>query len=515
MKFKFTWFIALLSLVLINIAKATANTEHIVHFEHTDHELHVYKISGEKPGKTMLIIGGMHNEPGGYVTADLFADVRLKKGNLIVVPRANMPAIVKNKRGINGDMNRTFIDKSGHDHQHIYEDDIVSILKTLISESDVLLNLHDGYGYYRPQWESELANPKRWGQAIIADRDQFYSQKQQGTLELGKRAQNVVNKVNQFVENPYHYFHYKNTKTKDSSSLHKEQRQSATFYALYEQGIESYGIETSKNIRSLDLKVTYQRMIVNAFLDEFDIEIDTQVQKLAPPKLAYILISINNQRAVAYKDGEVINVHYGDTIRIEKALTNYQRGVLVDVQNNVSLNDIDKNITMNQSTGIRVLKDKYLAGRVYVNVAAKPQANSQHVTADNQTTTKDASSTATITNMAKSPNKIIESAHLLIELNGQLKKLAHGESIDMNTSDTLRLVSYRAVTAQLEPSQINFIGFVGNTASNDGEDRGYNITEAKLIKRFSVNGDGKLYRIKAEQGKQTIAHFYVNINQSF
>lgn len=475
-----------------------AQTQHVVHFENTDHELHVYKIYGEKPGKTMLIIGGMHNEPGGYVAADLFADVHLKQGNLIVIPRANRPAIVKNKRGINNDMNRTFVDKSGHDHQHIYEDDIVAIIKKLMTQSDVLLNLHDGYGYYRPTWESELANPKRWGQAIITDRHEFVTTDNR-LLNLGERAQKVVDKVNQQVDKQFHHFHYKNTKTKDPSSIHKEQRTSATFYALYEQGIESYGIETSKNIRSLDLKVTYQTMIINAFLDEFDIVIDTQAQKVAPPKLDYLLISVNNGRPMGYQDGEVINVQIGDTLRIAKAFTNYQRGVFVDIENLGSLNDLDKTITISDSTGIKVLKDQYLAGRLYIN-ALQPNENLQ-----GQQIAATSKQTATNTQM---PTQF---AHLLVELNGQTHKLAHGESIQMRATDTLKLVSYQALSQQMQPSQVNFIGFVGNKTTNDGEDRGYLITQAKLLKRFSVNGDGKQYKIQAEQGKQTIAQFYVNI----
>jgi predicted deacylase len=485
----------LLIFLLCFISTTSAQTQHIIHFENSDHELHVYKIIGEQPGKTLLIIGGMHNEPGGYVTADLFADVRLKKGNLIVVPRANMPAIVNNKRGINGDMNRTFIDKAGHNHEHIYEDDIVAILKTLIGESDALLNLHDGYGYYRPEWESELANPKRWGQAIITDRHEFAPHNSDKLLQLGKRAQSVVDKVNQMVDDPFHRFHYKNTRTKDSSSIHKEQRRSATFYALYEQGIESYGVETSKNIRSLDLKVTYQTMIVNAFLDEFGIVTEHQVQKLPQPKLSYLLISINDERPTAYKNGEVLNVNIGDTVRIEEALTNYERGVIVDIENNDRLNDIDKTYVVKQSSSVRVLKDQYLAGRIYIN--AQNSAVATNTIVDNATTTI--------------PQSTPELAHLLIELNGKAQKVELGGSIELNADDTLKLVSYQAQAAQLQPSQINFIGFVGNRHSNDGEDRGYEITRAKLLKRFSINGLGKTYQIKAEQGKQTIAQFYVNV----
>lgn len=498
--------ILLFGLCLIS-ALACAKTEHIIHFENSDHELHVYKISGQQPGKTLLIIGGMHNEPGGYVTADLFADAKLKKGNLIVVPRANMPAIVANKRGINNDMNRTFVDKvdsgkAAHNHHHIYEDDIVAILKNLIRQSDALLNLHDGYGFYRPTWQSELENPKRWGQAIITDRNQFIIKDTGEVLDLAKRAQKVVEKVNQQVDNPQHVFHYKNTRTKDPSSIHKEQRQSATFYALYQQGIESYGVETSKNIRSLDLKVTYQTMIVNAFLDEFGIEIDSQVQQLPQPKLSYLLVSRNGDRPKGYKNGEVLNVNLGDTIRIEAAITNYQRGVIVDIEDYNGLNDLNKSITITKSTAVKVLKDQYLAGRLYINAASD---NTSQITASNQP-----KASPKISSEQKPNQAIPEPAHLLVEVNGQAQKVHHGDSIKLNSSDTLKLVSYQAQIAQLEPSQINFIGFVGNHVTNDGEDRGYEITQKKLLKRFSINGQGKTYRIKAEQGKQTLAQFYVN-----
>lgn len=64
-----------------------SNTDHTVYFQNTDHELHVYEVLGQQPGKTALIIGGMHNEPGAYVSADRYADFSLKQGQLIVVPR--------------------------------------------------------------------------------------------------------------------------------------------------------------------------------------------------------------------------------------------------------------------------------------------------------------------------------------------------------------------------------------------------------------------------------------------
>ena len=79
-----------LLLTPLSPAFAIAQTIHDVYFKNTDYELNVYKIYGAEKGKTMMIIGGIQgDEPGGYIAADLYADMALKKGNLIVVPRAN------------------------------------------------------------------------------------------------------------------------------------------------------------------------------------------------------------------------------------------------------------------------------------------------------------------------------------------------------------------------------------------------------------------------------------------
>ena len=90
-------------------SQALSKREHLVHFPNTSYELNIYKIYGKQPGKTLMLIGGIQgNEPGGFLSADLYADMRLEKGNLIVVPRANFNSIILNQRGPHGDMNRKF-----------------------------------------------------------------------------------------------------------------------------------------------------------------------------------------------------------------------------------------------------------------------------------------------------------------------------------------------------------------------------------------------------------------------
>jgi hypothetical protein len=492
----------LLVLSLVLFCGLLGATEHQIHFANSDHELHVYHIKGAKPGKTLLIIGGMHNEPGGYVTADLFADMQLQQGNLIVVPRANMPAIVSNKRGINGDMNRNFSGARIDSHSHLYEEKVVAVLKELIAKSDVLLNLHDGYGYYRPTHESDLKNPKRWGQAIITDRELFDVGDKM--LHLGERAQRVVDSVNSMVENPLHKFHYKNTRTKSNDSHHKEQRTSATFFALYHHGIESYGVETSKNIRSLEQKVAYQTAIVNAFLAEFDIIPEPHKTKLAQPQLAYLLLSVNNQRPVAYRNGETINLVKGDLLTIERAITNYQRGVVVDIEDIGQLNDAGKTFQIDEGASIRVLKDQYLCGRIFVNLV-DPASQ-----ADSIAQLDSFAQSQKIFNEPTAAQNKTQLAHLLIEVNGNAQRIEHGETVRIKKDDELKLIDY--IDSQQNPvsMKLNFVGFVGNPKTNDGQDRGYKIKQKNLIRRFSVNGLGQVFEIKAEKNNKLIAQFYVS-----
>jgi predicted deacylase len=103
----------------------------------------VYRINGRNPGPTMMIMGGIQgNEPGGFLSATLYTDLALKTGNLIVVPRANFysillfdprpqrrhePQVRPGNQGRPGLRNRP--------RPQVPD-----------GRSDILLNLHDGYG---------------------------------------------------------------------------------------------------------------------------------------------------------------------------------------------------------------------------------------------------------------------------------------------------------------------------------------------------------------------------------
>jgi hypothetical protein len=188
------YFCTLLLATVIFLPSARAQIIHEVFLPNTDHELNVYRIFGEEPGKTIMLIGGIQgDEPGSYLTADLYADIHLKKGNLIVVPRANFYSILLSRReGLTGDMNRKF-GENGNSKKSL-DEEVVIVLKHLISQSDLLLNLHEGSGFYSPRWINDMEHPKRYGQSIIYDAEVYPIPGNQGNLYLGELAKSVIEK---------------------------------------------------------------------------------------------------------------------------------------------------------------------------------------------------------------------------------------------------------------------------------------------------------------------------------
>src|SRR3990167_213274 len=211
MSIKNLYILGAVFLIALSAGEGLCKTAHEVYFKDTDYELHIYKIHGTEPGKTLMIIGGIQgDEPGGYLSADLYADMALRKGNLIVVPRANFFSIIEHKRAINWDMNRRFIAINSKEY---YEDKIVEILKGLMAQSDYLLNLHEGSGFFRETWESNLKNPLRFGQSIIADTDIYFSKEIGKEILLGDIARKIAHQVNEKIDNPEYHFRFNNHKT--------------------------------------------------------------------------------------------------------------------------------------------------------------------------------------------------------------------------------------------------------------------------------------------------------------
>ena len=229
----------------------------------------LYKKETNPNQHTLLIIGGIHgDEPGGYFApAFLEKYYKIKSGNIWIIPNLNVDSIMANNRGIYGDMNRkfNFIDKNDNDLS------TVNRIKEIILEEkvDLILNLHDGFGFYRDIYEDANFNPNAWGQATIIDQEKINGLDKFGNLdEIATKVNSIVNKDNLFQE--YHSFGLKNTQTK----LKDDQMQQSLTYFAVTHNKPAFAIETSKNITELTYKVIYQLKSIEEFMKIMNIEFE-------------------------------------------------------------------------------------------------------------------------------------------------------------------------------------------------------------------------------------------------
>jgi len=487
----FNWHVFLISAILMltsSIIMAQTNT--VTYQKNTDHELTIYFINGKEPGKTMMIVGGIQgNEPGGYLAADLYADMLLEKGNLIVIPRANFNSIILNNRGVNGDMNRKF----AQNNIETYDNDlyIVDTLKGLINKSDVLLNLHDGSGFYNPEYISEMQNPMRYGQSIIADAAQYINQFGE-LIDLEEPARRVIDKVNQNIKDTEHRFHFNNHNTLSETSKHKEQRKSATYYALIKAGIPAFGIETSKDIKLNTTKVKYQTLAINAFMAEYGIIPEHPSIFLPVPELDHLVIQIvGYKNPFAVKNGGTLSIPKGASIHVSDVVANYKRGLSIDIAGIGNNNDIGRVAVINFPTRIKIFKDAYLCGEVKIETTNEnvPEANN------------------------KLPDRL---KHIEINIDNKKIVVSNGDTLHIVRGDIIKISDAWTNNFLQSGFRVNFVGFVGNKKFNDAEDRGYSIDTARdLLDHRSLKSNGSLYRIEAQylKNKKVIGAVYLAIKE--
>lgn len=481
--------------LLVGPAPAFAQVIHEVFLANSEHELHVYRVHGREPGHTMMLIGGIQgDEPGSYLTADLYADVTLKRGNLIVVPRANFYSILLNRReGLTGDMNRKFgaQDKTPKNNM---EEEVVAILKHLIAESDVLINLHEGTGFYAPAWISEEENPKRFGQSIIYDAEQFQIPGKNRTLRLAATAKIVIDRVNKQIDSEKLRFRVNNHDTLSEKSPHKEQRTSATYYALTKAHIPAFGVETSKSIESLETKVHLEKLVVNSFMEEFDILLDAPGVNVEQPKLTYVLIKVNGGFPYAVPHGEKLEINSGDKVVITDIIANYQRGLVADVEGIGTRNDANVPLNVFQPTRVVIRKDADTCGWVDLSV----RAIGQESIPDKKTPLAEK----------------LRAEQLIVNVDGSTKTVTEGQSLKVRKGARLTLQAIRSTSPELDHEiRVNLKGFTPLKATSITNDLNYPLNTARdLMVRFSENGRGRRYPIEALYKNKSIGTFWMELS---
>lgn len=239
---------------------------------------------------TVLIFGGIQgDEPGGFHAASLLlTDYKIKKGKVIVVPNLAFDSIIARSRGEFGDLNRKFAELSENDPDYY----TVALIKKIITmpEIKLIINLHDGSGYYSPHYINKDKNPKKWGNSCIIDQE-VIDAKYGNLNEIADKACESINKK---LLHKLHSYHLKNTNTAKGD---EEMLKSLTYYAIT-QGKAAYANEASKNLLTHE-RVYYHLLAIESYLEAAGIEFERSFE-LNPKEVRNaiekpILINLENR----------------------------------------------------------------------------------------------------------------------------------------------------------------------------------------------------------------------------
>ena len=218
---------------------------------------------GTGSGPTLLVVGGIQgDEPGGFSAAALLAShYTFQSGSVWVVPDLNFPSILQRSRGLFGDMNRKFAALPEKDPEYA----TVTRIKSVLTDGavDLVLNLHDGSGFYSPTYQTPLRNPKRWGQCVIIDQEEVEAPR---FRQLAHMAQEAERDVNRALIEPEHRYHIRNTQTRQGD---KEMEKTLSYFVVC-NGKPAFGIEASKEF-STEFRTYYHVLVIESFMRQMGI----------------------------------------------------------------------------------------------------------------------------------------------------------------------------------------------------------------------------------------------------
>jgi glutamine amidotransferase-like uncharacterized protein len=118
----------------------------------TEWETPFYKVETDKPGPTVMIVGGIHgNEPAGAYAAEQIRHWTICRGTLVVLPCANRPGRAANIRYLpkrpveERDLNRNFPSPNTKSTRGVLAGEIWKLTRDV--EPDWVLDLHEGYEF--------------------------------------------------------------------------------------------------------------------------------------------------------------------------------------------------------------------------------------------------------------------------------------------------------------------------------------------------------------------------------
>ncbi len=465
--------------LLLLSSHALAGSWEYSFFSGTQYPLKVIFLEGELPGPTIMVQGGIQgDETAGFVTAQLLSKAKVSRGNILVLPRANVPSINLGKRQINVDMNRRF----DQNYNRFYEDRVARVIRFLLAQSDAFIHLHEGSGFYNPTYINGLRNPKRYGQSIIVD-TLTYKQ-----INLGKTANSVLAELNKKINSRDYQFKLFNTKTFDKRTDYPEMRKSLTCYALAEHGIPAMAVEVSKSIRQLDWKVRQQLAATILLLNRFGVTV-------TPPEFTDADV-----RAYARK-GVRVRVN-GRLLRSDTVL-NFAPGSTLDVkQISAGSTTFQPELALFASDrpGVNLMKARRMALEPFTELELRSDGRRVARTRVRWT--------------GKMPITPKDGKPVFVcWLNGHPTFVQDGEVLRTVLGDQLILEGLWGSDRQ---EVVNLKGFVAIPWANNGQDMGWEIIldPGNFMAKYSMKSDrpgAVRYRVVRETPGAAKAVFYVDI----
>jgi hypothetical protein len=426
--------------VLCAAAQAQASSRSsFVFFEGTQYPLAVVFIQGEAPGPTVMIQGGIQgDEPTGFLSAQYLAESRVLKGNLIVVPRANVPSIHVHQRAVNVDMNRRF----DRDYNQFYEDRLARAVRFLLSQSSAFIHLHEGSGFYDTEYVNALRNPGRWGQSVIIDANVYER------LDLARLVNSALTEINSTVKEQDYKFKLFNTRTFEANSRYAtEMRKSLTFYALANLNIPAMAVEVSKNIGQLGWKVKHQVYATSILLKHCGVEIvapkvdEAEVQRLYERNLP---VKVNGKPL----DGQSIAVKPGGTLKVDSA-----PGAKGDAHGQVVA------VFASDRQGQNLLESPRMALEPFQQLETRVDGRKV--------------ATSSVHFAGQMPPPLPPGPPVFVcWLNGKSVQVKHGETLNTVAGDQFLI---EGVLGSKWKEVLNLKGYAARPASNDGQDMGWEI----------------------------------------
>ncbi len=248
------FFVALLFFIVLS---NTANAYNKLDFS-------FHKLESDNPGPTVLIVAGIQgDEPGGFNAAAILATrYKITKGNVWIVPNLNFISIINRSRGVYGDLNRKFADIKPNDPEY---ETVQEIKQLILNENvDLVLNLHDGSGFYNHNYIDSDRNPDRWGQSLVIDQEHLENTKY-GNLHI--IAKDIVYTMNSKIKNSGEKYSIHNTRTCEGN---EEMSKTLTYFAVCNRK-SAFGLEVSKSFPT-HKRAYYHLLLLETFMNYFGIE---------------------------------------------------------------------------------------------------------------------------------------------------------------------------------------------------------------------------------------------------